>query len=335
MKLVGDIGGTKVLLALVDEGKIVQRCRLASADFSSFDALLGAYLRDLSVSIDGGCLAVAGPVADDGRLAKITNLPWAIDAAALERKFAISPGRLTLINDFAGVALGVTALLPDQRSRNTPGRPKCFLAPWGEGRAERGLRGGLITLQAGEPRADGVKLVIGAGTGLGMALLVPEGDGFRVLPGEGGHIGFAPQDETQARIWAALLKEHGRVTAERVVSGPGLAAIHRILTGENADPADISERALGGGAAARRSIEVFLAAFGAFAGDMALAAMARGGVTLAGGIAAKILPLLQTGAFLTAFNAKAEHADLARRMPVQVATDPEIGLRGAALRARE
>ena len=306
MKLIGDIGGTKVLLALVEEGKIVHLRRLVSADFSSFDALLGTYLRDLSAPIGGGCLAVAGPVADDGRFAKITNLPWTIDATALEKKFAISPGRLTLINDFAGVALGVTALAPDQ----------------------------CVTLQCGEPRTDGVKLVIGAGTGLGMALLLPEGPGFRVLPGEGGHIGFAPQDETQARVWLALFEEHGRVTAERVISGPGLAAIHRILTGENADPADISARALGGETVARQAVDVFLAAFGAFAGDMALAVMARGGVILAGGIAAKILPLMQAGTFLTAFNAKAEHADLACRMPVHVAVDPEIGLQGAALLAQ-
>jgi len=176
-----------------------------------------------------------------------------------------------------------------------------------------------------------VKLVIGAGTGLGMALLVPAGHGWRVLPGEGGHVGFAPQDDTQARVWKALLEEYGRVTAERVISGPGLAAIHRILTGKNADPSEISERALSGNDAARQTVEVFLAAFGAFAGDMALAVMARGGVTLAGGIAAKILPLMQTGTFIAAFNAKAEHADLVRRMPVQVATDPEVGLHGAAL----
>jgi glucokinase len=300
MKLIGDVGGTKVLLALVDEGRIVQQRRLASADFSSFDALLGAYLHDVPASIDGGCLAVAGPIADDGRSAKITNLPWTIDAAALEAQFRLGP--LQLINDFAGVALGVTAQAGDK----------------------------LVTLQTGEPLADGVKLVIGAGTGLGMATL----SGGTILPSEGGHVGFAPQDETQARVWAALLKEHGRVTAERVISGSGLAAIHRILSGVSADPAEISERALGGDAVARRSVDVFLAAFGAFAGDMALAVMARGGVYLAGGIAAKILPLMQAGTFLAAFNAKAEHADLVRRMPVQVALDPEIGLQGAALRTK-
>lgn len=300
MKLCGDIGGTKVLLALVDAaGGIAQKRRLASADFSSFDALLAEYLRGVSVPVEGGCLAVAGPVADDGRTAKITNLPWTIDAGVLERRFGL--GHLDLINDFAGIALGVTTLGADR----------------------------LLTLQPGEPLAGGVKLVTGAGTGLGMALLLED----KVLPSEGGHVGFAPQDDVQARIWAALLQTHGRVTAERVISGPGLAAIHRVLTGSDADPAAIAAQALAGAPAAVRSVEVFLAAYGAYAGDMALATMARGGVYLAGGIAAKILPLVRSGPFLAAFNAKAEHAGLAARMPVHLVTDPETGLAGAALQA--
>lgn len=305
MKLAGDIGGTKVLLALVDAaGQIVQQCRLASAEFASFDELLGAYFEDIGdvgVPIDGGCLAVAGPVADDGRSAKITNLPWTIDCAALEGRFGL--GRLALINDFAGVALGVATLQPDQ----------------------------LVTLQAGEPCADGVKLVLGAGTGLGMAIL----RGKDILPSEGGHVGFAPQDAMQARVWQALAQEHGRVTAERVISGPGLAAIHRVLAGVTIEPVDIAERALAGDAAARRTVDLFFNAYGAFAGDMAMAVLARGGVYLAGGVTQKLLPLLETSGFLAAFNAKAEHADLVRRMPVRVVVDPEIGLRGAAEATRQ
>ena len=302
MKLCGDIGGTKVLLALVDgAGNIREQCRLASADFASFGDLLGAYLGQTGTSIDGGCLAVAGPVADDGRSAKITNLPWTIDCAALEARFGL--GRLCLINDFAGVALGVAAAAPEQ----------------------------LITLQAGEPSAAGVKLVIGAGTGLGMAIL----SGQDILPSEGGHVGFAPQDEAQARIASALLREHGRVTAERVISGPGLAAIHRVLTGENLDPAVIAGRARAGEPAALRSVDIFFSAYGAFAGDMALAVLARGGVYLAGGVTQRLLPLLAQSGFLAAFNAKAEHAELVRGMPVRVTADAEIGLRGAAAATRQ
>lgn len=297
MKLVGDVGGTKVLLALADEtGALHAHRRLASADFREFDALLADYLRGVPERIDGGCLAVAGPVADDGRTAKITNLPWTIAAAALEARFGF--GCLRLINDFAGVALGVATLAPDQ----------------------------LIVVQAGAPDSDGLKLVLGAGTGMGVAALL----GDRVLPSEGGHVGFAPADETQARIWRVLAAEHGRVTAERVISGPGLAAIHRILSGANEAPDVIGARALEGEAAARASVDTFFACYGAFAGDMALAFMARGGVYLAGGVTQKLLPLLAASPFLAAFNAKAEHAGLVARMPVYVATDPEVGLRGAA-----
>jgi glucokinase len=301
MRLVGDIGGTKVLLALVDDAGVFHaRRRLASADFRDFDALLAEYLYGVSSPLDGGCLAVAGPVAADGRSAKITNLPWTIDAARLEAR--CGPGRVFLINDFAGVALGVAALPADD----------------------------VLSLQTGEPEADGLKLVLGAGTGMGVAALL----GDRVLPSEGGHVGFAPADATQARIHAALLAEHGRVTAERVISGAGLAAIHRILTGERASPEELGRRALAGERVARDSADVFFACYGAFAGDMALAFLAHGGVYLAGGVTQRLLPLLPESPFLTAFNAKAEHAGLAVRMPVRAVTDPEVGLRGAAARAR-
>ena len=303
MKLICDLGGTKVLLALLDpEGRIIHECRLASADFSSFEMLLEHYLRTANLPVRGACFAVAGPVAADGRSASITNLPWRIDAAVLQRQFGLAA--VSLINDFAAAALGVTRLAPTA----------------------------LVCLQRGEPLADGVKLVIGAGTGLGMAILIRESARWRVLPGEGGHAGFAPADAEQLQVWSALHAETGRVTCERVVSGPGLAAIHRILSGTASDAADIGARALAGDAAAARSLAVFMSAYGAFAGDMAMATLARGGVYLAGGIAARILPLLrhEDSPFLHAFNAKAEHASLVRQMPVHVVTDERLGLYGAA-----
>ncbi|MCX8085353.1 MAG: glucokinase [Rhodocyclaceae bacterium] len=297
MKLIGDVGGTKTLLALVDEaGQIREKRRLASADFHAFEELLAAFLGDVSAPIEGGCLVVAGPVADDGRRAKITNLPWIIDAEALERRFGLTG--LRLANDFVGVAVGAV--------RSTP--------------AER------LVLQAGVPKPEGVKLVLGAGTGLGMAIVCHG----RVLASEGGHVAFAPQDEDELRLWQALAAEHGRVTAERVISGPGLANIHRLLAAETCDPAEIVARARQGNAAARRTLEVFFQAYGAFAGDMALAVLATGGVFLAGGVTQHLLPELAASGFLAAFNAKAEHAALMTRMPVEALTDAEIGLKGAA-----
>jgi glucokinase len=306
MILVGDIGGTNARLALTEAGSTepLQEWRVATADFSDFAAVLAAYLAETRATITAGCLAVAGPINDNCRSARLTNLPWLIDAQALEARFGL--GRLNLVNDFAAAAMGVT------------------VAP-----AES-----IVFLQDGEPLADAPRLVIGAGTGLGMAILVRHGDAWRVLPGEGGHVAFAPLDEEQERVWRALRAQFGRVTAERVISGPGLTAIHRVLAGADLDPAEITRCALiDADAAALDTLDVFLSAYGAFAGDMAMAALARGGVYLAGGIAAKLLPILPASPFLPAFGAKAEHAGLVRQMPIAVVTDPSLGLRGAAVLA--
>lgn len=303
MILVADIGGTNARLALAEVGSadLLHEWRTATADFPDFESVLADYLAQTGVTPATGCLAVAGPVSDDGRHARLTNLPWSIDAAALEARFGI--GHLRLANDFAAAAMGVT------------------VAP-----AES-----IVFLQDGEPVADAPKLVIGAGTGLGMAVLVRQAGRWQVVPGEGGHVGFSPLDEDQDRVFQALRREYGRVTVERVVSGPGLTAIHRILTGAAIDAGEITRRAIvEADEAALETLNLFLTAYGAFAGDMAMAMLARGGVYLAGGIAAKLLPVLPASPFLSAFNAKAEHAALVRRLPVSVVTDPALGLRGAA-----
>jgi glucokinase len=303
-----DIGGTKTLLGLARDGALLADRRYANADFPDFAAVLAAFLAETQtdpVQIRGGCLALAGPIADDGRSAQLTNLPWTIDSVALSSRFGLP--RLQLANDFAAAAMGAVTSLQAQR----------------------------FTLQPGEPLATAPCLVVGAGTGLGMAIVLPQGDSWRILPGEGGHVAFAPADDQQAALWAFLNRRHGRVTWERVVSGPGLAAIHESLTGASLSPKEISTRAAAGPESAeRRSLDLFLAASGAFAGDMALACLARGGVFLAGGIAAKLLPLLPQSGFLAAFNAKAEHAAIAARMPIHVARDALLGLRGALHLAR-
>lgn len=313
MHICGDIGGTKALLAIADVAagrpRFVFRRRYECADFVDFATLFARFRAEAAphgTALAGGCLAVAGPIDDDGRTAQITNLPWRVDAAACGDSFGLPP--LILANDFAAAAAGIAALDADA----------------------------LVTLQAGAPRADSARLVVGAGTGLGLSILVPEPGRWRIVPGEGGHVGFAPRTADDLRIHAALLAAHGRVTAERVISGPGLASIHRILSGEKLAPAEIVERAgADPGSPAHATLEIFLAAYGAYAGDMALAAMARGGVYLAGGIAAKVLPVLRAGVFIAAFNDKQEHEALALRMPVHVVTDTELGLKGAALLAAQ
>lgn len=310
MKLVADIGGTKTLLALADEaGRLHCVERFACENYPDFPALLHAYRQAqprAAEVIAAACFALAGPLADDGRSACLTNRPWTIDAAALEEAFGLP--RISLVNDFAAAALGVTRLTAGQ----------------------------LHTLQNGQPVSDDVRLVLGAGTGLGVALLVKQEQGWRVLPGEGGHIGFAPQDEQQDRLCLWLRRLYGRVSNERLVSGAGLAAIYAFLheqgerVADTEEPAAIAARAREGKLLALTAFDLFAAIYGAVAGDLALLALPRGGVYLAGGIAAQNLDLMRRGAFLDAFRAKGRHALLAERMPVHVVTEPLLGLHGAA-----
>jgi glucokinase len=305
--LCADIGGTKTLLGLAQDGKLILHRRIANADFQDFAGVLTAFFADTQTdpaTIEGGCLALAGPIADDGRAARLTNLPWDIDSEALSRRFGLPV--LRLANDFAAAALGAVTASAAQ----------------------------LTTLQTGAPLADAPRLVLGAGTGLGMAIVLPEGSSWRVLPGEGGHVAFAPADAQQVALWQFLQARHGRVTWERVVSGAGLTAVHEFLAGVEIPPPRIAARAqTDTGSMEARAVGLFLAAYGAFAGDMALACLPRGGVFLAGGIAARLLPLLAPSGFLAAFNAKAEHAAIAARMPIHVAADPLLGLHGARLLA--
>ena len=204
MILGADIGGTKTLLGLAQDGELLVHRRYANADFQDFAAVLAAFLANTRTDpalIRGGCLALAGPIADDGRSAHLTNLPWTINGDALSRRFGLPA--LRLVNDFAGAAMGAVTSPPAQR----------------------------LTLQPGEPLATAPCLVVGAGTGLGMAIVLPQGDAWRILPGEGGHVAFAPADAQQAALWAFLQARYDRVTWERVVSGPGLSAIHEFLAG--------------------------------------------------------------------------------------------------------
>ncbi|MCF8177453.1 MAG: glucokinase [Sulfuritalea sp.] len=303
MILGGDIGGTKTLLGIKREGELVIDRRYTNADFSDFAALLAAFFADAQTDpsrITSGCLAVAGPIADDRRSARLTNLPWTIDSQALAERFKLP--RLRLENDFAAAALGSVGSSVSQR----------------------------FVVQPGKPLAAAPCLVLGAGTGLGMAVVLPENGHWRVIAGEGGHAAFAPADERQMALWEFLRARHGRVTWERVVSGPGIVAIHEFISGTVLAPEDITARALTSpDSVERQTVELFLSTYGAIAGDMALACLPRGGVFLAGGIISRLIPILSGSGFLNAFNAKAEHADIAKQQPIFIPTEPLLGLHGA------
>jgi glucokinase len=301
MILVGDIGGTRTRLALADVHGVLHDIAVFSNDeHAGLGALLDGYLDGIGAHPSSACLAVAGPIDDDGRSARLTNRDWRIDLPALEQRFGLA--HASLVNDFAAAAMGVTVDTDDDP----------------------------VTLQDGAPVSQATRLVIGAGTGLGVASLIVAEGRWRVLPGEGGHIGFAPQDETQDGLCRWLREQHGRVIIEHVVSGGGLAAIHDYLHGRRLTPAEVAHLAHQGDVQALASFDLFASIYGAVAGDYALARMARGGVFLAGGVAAANLDLMQRGAFLKAFNEKGVHSGLAARMPVCIVTEPLLGLYGAA-----
>ncbi|MGD9787989.1 MAG: glucokinase [Sulfuricellaceae bacterium] len=301
--LAGDVGGTKTLLLLAESSadgmRTLAERRFENRDYPDFSSLLRQFLDQAPWPPDAACFAIAGPVA--GNRADMTNLPWLIDGVALTAELGFS---VRLVNDFEAVGYGIDVLGPDD----------------------------LETLQEGEPQRQGVRAVLGAGTGLGEGFMVWQGEGYKVFPSEGSHADFAPADEKQDRLLHCLRKKYGHVSWERVVSGPGLADIYGCLGGDAAEPAHIADAAQNGSdARAAEALELFVAAYGAEAGNLALKLLPRGGVYVAGGIAPQILPTLKEGGFLDAFRAKGRFAGLLASIPVHVVKNPKVGLLGAAL----
>jgi glucokinase len=308
--LAGDVGGTKTLLLIAENidgvPRAVHEARYENIQFESLEAVLSDFL-GTGYRPAASCFAIAGPI--EGREARLTNLPWKIDADALGQRFGFIQAKL--INDFVAVGYGIEAL----------------------GSSD------LVTLQEGKIQAHAPRVVLGAGTGLGECLLV-WGDGhYEVVASEGGHVDFAPTDALQIDLLRQLQAQFGHVSYERVLSGSGLSAIYELLrvnehsaTGLN-DPAEISQAALLGDPLATRALEMFIGIYGAQAGNLALTCLARGGVYVAGGIAPQIIDKIRAGGFMRAFLDKGRHARLMDVMPVHVVMNPKVGLLGAALAA--
>jgi glucokinase len=299
----GDVGGTKTLLRCVEaDGTTASEERYDSTAYATFDELLRDFLGRVHGHVDAACFAVAGPVYD-GRV-EITNVGWTMDEAALAGAFPI--GHVTLVNDFFAIALGVP-LLPD---------------------------GDLQPLHAGTRDRTAPMAILGAGTGLGEAIVTTHGDVHHVISTEGGHADFAPQDEEQARLFVQLHERYGHVSWERLVSGMGLVNILTFLGGEELDPAEIAARANDGDPLACRAFAIFVDLYGAEAGNLALRVLARGGVFLAGGIAAKNVRWFTDGKFVEAFLRKGRFRGLMETIPVDLIVNEEVGLIGALEQAR-
>jgi len=316
--LAADIGGTKANLALFRPGSgglvSVREAAERSADYPDVSALVGAFLGDDAEVVAAACLGVAGPVR--GGRAVAPNLPWSVVAEELEATLTLPV--VTLVNDLVATALGIAELPPE----------------------------GVAVLQEGNPDPAGNAALIAAGTGLGEALLVRRGADLVPTASEGGHASFAPTCDLEVELLRFLTAEFGTVSAERVVSGPGLRNVYRFLTATGRAPesarvrermgsedpsAVVSAEALqGADEACSRALELWLRAYGAEAGNLALKALATAGVYLGGGIAPKILPKLRERVFLDAFRGKGRLSGLLADMPVRVILDPKTALYGAA-----
>ncbi len=321
MILAGDVGGTNTILGLFEPAAArpqpvgIQAFR--SADFGSFLDLLTDFLSrqpPSDRSLAAACFGVAGPVVE-GR-AQLTNVAWIIDAGEIAAALRIA--RVSVINDLQAWATVVPALGRDE----------------------------VDVLQEGDLDETGNCALIAAGTGLGEALL-HNIDG-RLIPSasEGGHADFAARTPEEVKLAAALTAWYGRARYEDVLSGRGLLNIYRVVhDGRDCPPVPfphdarttpplISQAAFGGLCAkCVEALRMFVSAYGAEAGNLALRSVATGGLYVGGGIAVRILSAIKNGEFMKAFLAKAPMTELVSRIPVSVILDPRAGLVGAAVHA--
>jgi glucokinase len=322
MLLAGDIGGTKTLLGLFDPRTprpepIVVRS-FGTLAFHDLPAMIAEFVHDEAVSdhvIDAACFGVAGPVI--GEAAELTNVPWRVDARHVAKAFKLS--HVQLLNDLQAMAYSVTVLRDSE----------------------------VHVLQEGTAQREGNMALIAAGTGLGEALLHHMDERLFPSPSEGGHADFPARNEREIALTRYLIGRYGRADIEHVISGRGFLNLFRAThhhaceagidpdhPGTGDAPAEISAAALARRCAACVEVlDMFVDAYGAEAGNLALRALATGGVFVGGGIAPKILPALTTGAFMRAFREKPPLDAMLSATPVKVILNPEAGLLGAAVYA--
>ncbi len=344
--LAGDIGGTKTILRLVNAEadstvagallQILYEERYSSPEFPDLAPIVRRFLKEAAEQLgssplpETACFAIAGPVV--GNTSSLTNLSWLLDGERLQHELNIP--KVALINDFAAVGYGILGLND---------------------------AGDLHPLQKAPRQLHAPIAVIGAGTGLGEGFLIPTGTGYSVYPSEGGHADFAPRSQLEFQLLNYLLDKLNitRISVERVVSGQGIVAIYQFLrdrqtASETPDIAEVirtwerqagQEKTVDPAAAiaiaaadksdhlSEQTMNLFAEAYGAEAGNLALKLLPYGGLYIAGGIAAKNVPLLDAGGFMHAFTDKGRVSALLETIPVYIVLNPKVGLIGAALYA--
>lgn len=319
MILAGDIGGTKTLLGLFDPRPARPRPlhvrEFHTTGFGGLTEMLGEFTTDEPVrqaAISAASFGVAGPVL--GSTAELTNVPFSIDALAVSHNLGLP--HASLLNDLEAMAHAVPFLEGDE----------------------------LLVLQHGEAIRGGNMALIAAGTGLGQALLHNIGGRFVPSPSEAGHADWAARTERDLTVLRLLVARYGRAEVEHVVSGKGLQNLHRATHSAGCtaaiDPDSPGAPAALATAALERvcagcleALEIFVDAYGAEAGNLALRSVATGGIFIGGGIAPKILPALTDGRFMRAFLDKGPMRGLVENVPVKIILNAQAGLLGAAVHA--
>jgi len=314
MILAGDVGGTKANLGLFEEknGKLSQVTmkRFSSQAYPGLETIMLEFLRDEAkgAKVTAASFGIAGPIVNN--TVKATNLPWVVDGGLLAKELGI--GRVRLLNDLEAAAYGVGVMEPND----------------------------LETLHAGTNVTDANRVVIAAGTGLGEGILFWDGKHHVPIATEGGHADFAPATDQQADLWKFLRKSNANVSVELILAGKGFKRLHEFLDPsvrhDFDDPSvdaapGITQRGLAGTCpVCAKTIELFCEIYGAEAGNMAVRAVARGGIYVTGGIAVKILPKLKDGRFVAAVRNKEKMGAFLEKIPIRVVLNEHCPLIGAA-----
>ncbi|UHS55382.1 glucokinase [Agrobacterium vaccinii] len=310
--LIGDIGGTNARFCILPDANAepTQLTSVKTADYASIDdAIQNAVLNHTALLPVSTILAVAGPIETDE--IPLTNCHWVVKPKEMLVNLGLKD--VIVINDFEAQALAIASLDGDNRETIGPHNPDMTAS----------------------------RVVLGPGTGLGVAGLVYARNMWFPVPGEGGHVDIGPRSARDYQVFPHLDAIEGRIAGEQILCGRGLVNLYRAICKADgitpifSDPADVTAKGLSAeNREAKETLSLFSTYLGRIAGDMALIFMARGGVYLAGGISQKIIPALRLPEFRAAFEDKAPHKALMRSIPTHVVTHPQAALAGLSTYAR-
>lgn len=322
--IIGDIGGTKTLLSLLELNnnesyEILKQAKYSSLNYDNFQTMVKDFLEEDSA--EEGCFAIAGPVINNS--CDLTNLNWYLEADTLANELGIK--KITLLNDFAAVSYGILTLKNNE----------------------------IYTLQEGENNNNSTIAVVGAGTGLGQSFLVNQDRKYKVISTEGGHTDFSAKNELEWQLVNYLKKKNKweRISVERIVSGQGIISIYQFLRDINfaEESSEISEKIqqwesgnnsidvgeiIGLSAMKKdnilttKTMSIFIENYASEVGNFALKILPYSGIYIAGGIATKITSLLEENNFIDIFLAKGRMKKLLEKMPLYIVQNPEVGLKG-------